>query len=133
MGGGNSTCGVLSAAYIVSYPRSGDKFGKVKLVTFAFRSRSRRRVGVHAMARRGVFVRAEEVHFLEEAGRFRRQCIEVLSRAKPQGPLYKATEAVVEAIDGLAEVVAGDRRKFFQRDATTPGEVLPPVKWRTVE
>lgn len=85
------------------------------------------------MARRGVFVRAEEVHFLEEAGRFRRQCIEVLTRAKPQGPLYKATEAMVEAIDDLAEALAGDRRKFYQRDATTFGETLPPAKWRTVE
>jgi len=85
------------------------------------------------MARRGVYVRAEAVHFLEEAGRFRRQCIDVLSRAKPQGPLYKAIEDVVYAIDGVAEVVSGDRRKFYQRDATTPGEALPPVKWRTVE
>ncbi|MGH1575578.1 hypothetical protein ACRAWG_39380 (plasmid) [Methylobacterium sp. P31] len=85
------------------------------------------------MARRGVFVRAEEVAFLDDAARWRRQCIDVLSRAKPQGPLYKATEAIVDAIDGLAEVVAGDRRKFYQRDATTPGSDLPPVKWRTVE
>jgi hypothetical protein len=85
------------------------------------------------MARRGVYVRAEAVHFLEDAGRFRRQCIEVLSRAKPQGALYKAVEGVVDAIDGVAEVVAGDRRKFHQGDMTTPGEALPPVKWRTVE
>lgn len=85
------------------------------------------------MARRGVYVRAEAVHFLEDAGRFRRQCVEVLSRAKPQGPLYKAVEAVVDAIDGVAEVVAGDRRKFYQSDMTTPGEALPPVKWRTAE
>jgi hypothetical protein len=85
------------------------------------------------MARRGVFVRAEEVAFLEEAARLRRTCIDVLTRAKPQGPLYKATEGIVDAIDGLAEVVTGDRRTFYQRDATTPGPALPPVKWRTVE
>jgi hypothetical protein len=30
-------------------------------------------------------------------------------------------------------VVTGDRRRFYQRDATTPGMDLPPVKWRTVE
>ena len=76
------------------------------------------------MARRGVFVRAEEVAFLEEAARLRRTCIDVLSRAKPQGPLYKATEGIVDAIDGLAEVVTGDRRRFHQRDVTTPGETF---------
>lgn len=85
------------------------------------------------MARRGVYVQAEAVHFLEDAGRFRRQCVEVLTRAKPQGPLYKAVEGVVDAIDDVAEVVAGDRRRFHQQDATTPGPALPPVKWRTVE
>jgi hypothetical protein len=39
----------------------------------------------------------------------------------------------VDAIDGLAEVVTSDRRRFYQRDATTPGPTLPPGKWRTVE
>jgi hypothetical protein len=85
------------------------------------------------MARRGVFVRAEEVAFLEEASRWRRQCIDVLSRATPQGPLYKAVSRIVEGIDDVAEAVTGDRRRFYQRDATTPGETLLPVKWRTVE
>jgi hypothetical protein len=59
------------------------------------------------MARRRVYVRAEKIGFLNEAGRFRRQCIDVLSRAKPQGPLFKSVEAVVDAIDGVAEVVVG--------------------------
>lgn len=81
----------------------------------------------------GVFVRAEEVAFLEEVRRWRQQCVLVLTRAKPQGPLYNATSKVIEAIDDVAEVVTGDRRAFYQRDATTPGEALPPVKWRTVE
>ena len=85
------------------------------------------------MARRGVFVRAEEVAFLEEVRRWRQQCVLVLTRAKPQGPLYNATSKVIDAIDDVAEVVTGDRRAFYQRDATTPGEALPPVKWRTVE
>lgn len=52
--------------------------------------------------------------------------IDVLSRATPQGPLYKATESIVDAIDGLAEVVTGDRRRFHQRDATTPGRICRP-------
>ncbi|MCJ2021205.1 hypothetical protein MKK84_27950 [Methylobacterium sp. E-065] len=85
------------------------------------------------MGRRGVLVRAEEVAFLEEAARLRRQCIDVLSRAKPQGPLYNATAAIVDAIDGLAEVVTGNRARFHQASPRTPGPDLPPVKWRTVE
>jgi hypothetical protein len=85
------------------------------------------------MARRGVFVRAEEVAFQEEIRRWRQQCVLVITRAKPQGPLYNATSEVIEAIDDVAEVVTGDRRTFYQRDATTPGPALPNVKWRTVE
>lgn len=85
------------------------------------------------MARRGVFVRAEEAALLGEAARWRRTCIEVLTRAKPQGPLYKATEGIVDAIDGLAEVVAGDRKHFHQASPRTPGPDLPPAKWRTVK
>jgi hypothetical protein len=83
------------------------------------------------MVKRGVLVKSEEVALLDDAARWRRQCTAVLARAKPQGPLYKATESIVDAIDGLAEVVTGDRRRFFQRDATTPGATLPPVKGRT--
>jgi hypothetical protein len=58
------------------------------------------------MARRRVFVRCEELAFLEDTARWRQQCILVLTRATPQGPLYKAVEGVVDAIDGLAEVVS---------------------------
>jgi hypothetical protein len=85
------------------------------------------------MARRGVFVRAEEAALLEEAARWCRTCIDVLTRAKPQGPLYNATTGIVEAIDGLAEVVSGDRKRFHQQSPRTPGPDLPPGKWRTGE
>ncbi len=85
------------------------------------------------MARRGVFLRAEEVAFLKEAQRWRQQCILVLTRAKPQGPLYKADEKILDAIDGLAEVMTGDRQRFHQESPRTPGPDLPPVKWRTVD
>jgi hypothetical protein len=86
------------------------------------------------MARRGVFVRCEEVAFLDDAARWRAACILVLRRARPQGELYKATEAMIDAIDGLAEVVTGDRKRFHQEAPRTPGPDLPPGKrWRTVE
>ena len=75
------------------------------------------------MARRGVFIRAEEVALLEEAARWRRQCIDVLSRAKPQGPLYNATTSIVVAIDGLAEVVTGDRKRFHQASPGRQGRI----------
>ncbi|MHB2208356.1 hypothetical protein [Methylobacterium sp. CM6257] len=47
--------------------------------------------------------------------------------------MAKPTEAIVDAIDGLAEIVTVDRQRFYERDATTPRPDLPPVKWRTVE
>lgn len=78
-------------------------------------------------------MRAEEVAFLEQVRRWRQQCVLVLTRTKPQGPLYNATSKVIEAIDDVAEAVTGDRQTFYQRDATTPGPTPPPVKWRTVE
>ena len=40
---------------------------------------------------------------------------------------------IVDAIDRVTEVVAGDRRQFHQASPRTPGPDLPPVKWRTVE
>jgi hypothetical protein len=80
-----------------------------------------------------VFVRAKEVAFLEEVRRWRRQGVLVLTRAKPQAPLDNATSKVIEVIDDVAEVVTGDQRTVYQRDATTPGPALSPVEWRTVE
>ena len=85
------------------------------------------------MARRRVFIREDEIAFLREAAAWRRYCVAVLTRAKPQSPLYKATERIMAGIDDLAEDVTGDRMRFHQRDATTPGVELPPVAWRTVE
>jgi hypothetical protein len=85
------------------------------------------------MAQRGVFVRAEEVAFLDDAAKRRRQYMDVRTRAKPQGELYKAVERVVDAIDGLSEAATGDRPRFYRRDATTPDSDLPPTRFRTVE
>ncbi|WP_457108808.1 hypothetical protein [Methylobacterium sp. P5_C11] len=85
------------------------------------------------MVRRPVFVRAEEVHLLEEGARWRRTCIEVLTRAKPQGPLYVAVSRIVGGIDDVAEVVTGDRTRFHKVSPRTPGLDRPPVKCRTVE
>jgi hypothetical protein len=104
-----------------------------RLAMFGVRSTSPAKLGGQAMARRGVFVRCEEIAFLKDAARWRQQCILVLTRAKPQGSLYKATEGILDAIDGLAEVVTGDRQRLHQQSPRTPGPDLPPVKWRTVD
>jgi hypothetical protein len=39
----------------------------------------------------------------------------------------------LDEIDGVAEVVAGDRKRFHQVSPRMPRPDLPPVKWRTVE
>jgi hypothetical protein len=103
------------------------------LVAFHVRSTSSAKLGGQAMARRRVFVRCKEIAFLEDAARWRQQCISVLTRAKPQGALYKAVEGVLGAIASLAEVVAGDRKRFHQQSPHSPGPDLAPLKWRTVE
>lgn len=53
------------------------------LAMFRVRSTSPAKLAGQAMARRGVFVRCEEVAFLEEAARWRKAYILVLTRAKP--------------------------------------------------
>jgi len=108
-------------------------FTVLRLATFQFRSTSPAKLGGQAMARRGVFVRCEEVAFLEEAARRRQQCIQALTRAKPQGQLYKDTSKIVDAIDDVAEVVTRDRKRFHQQSPRTPGPDLPSAKWRTVD
>ncbi len=40
----------------------------------------------------------------------------------------QATEGILDAIDGLAEVVTGDRQRLHQQSPRTPGPDLPPVK-----
>jgi hypothetical protein len=45
-----------------------------------------------------VFVGLRRRASLRQAGRPRTQCIEVLTRAKPQGSLYKAVERIVELV-----------------------------------
>jgi hypothetical protein len=78
-------------------------------------------------------LRSSKSRSLPGAERYRRQCIDVLTRAKLQGELYNATSKIVEAIDGLAEVVTGDWRRSRQQSPRTPEPDLPPGMWRTVE
>ncbi|MGH1571869.1 hypothetical protein ACRAWG_15735 [Methylobacterium sp. P31] len=85
------------------------------------------------MSQRGVFVRAEEVRSLEETGRWRKQCCEVPTRAKPQGPLYRVVEQVMDVVDAVAEVVSGGRKRFHQVSPRTPGPDLPSARRRTME
>ena len=52
---------------------------------------------------------------LQALGGCRRALIEVESRAEIGGPLYKNCDAVLAAIDALAEVLTGDRQYFWPR------------------
>lgn len=77
------------------------------------------------MARRRVFAQSEESRLLEEARVWRARCVDVLSRAPVGAPLYRAVSGVLDAIDGLAGAVTGDRGHFHLRAPTTPGPALP--------
>ena len=73
------------------------------------------------MSRRRVYVVEQAHSFLEEAGRWRERCIDVLRRAPVRGDLYMAASGIMDAIDGLAEVVAGDRGHFHLKPPSTHG------------
>lgn len=77
------------------------------------------------MGRRRVFGQTEETRLLEEARQWRARCVGVLSRAPVGGPVYKAASGILDAIDGLAGAVTGDRSHFHLRAPTTPGPHLP--------
>ncbi|TDG28019.1 hypothetical protein [Paracraurococcus ruber] len=49
---------------------------------------------------------------MEAAGECRRACIRIRTEAPINGPAYEAAGRVMEAIDGLAEVLVGDRTHF---------------------
>ncbi|WP_336492292.1 hypothetical protein [Methylobacterium nigriterrae] len=80
------------------------------------------------MARSRTFVGAEQRAFLDKAERWRLECIRVLAQAPVGNPVYQAANGIVDAIDGLAEAVTGDRRHFHLKPLTTPGANLkkPP-------
>ena len=73
------------------------------------------------MTRNRIFVGPEQRDFLERAEGWRKECIRVLSRAPINSPVYVAASGIVDAIDGLAEAVTGDRRHFHLTAPTTPG------------
>lgn len=77
------------------------------------------------MARRRVFGQGEEARLLDEARVWRARCVEVLGRAPVGGPLYRSVSGVLDAIDGVAEVITGSRGHFHMKAPTTPGPVLP--------
>lgn len=68
-----------------------------------------------------IFVGPEQRDFLDRAALWRKECIRVLSRAPINSPVYQAASGIVDAIDGLAEAVTGDRKHFHLTAPTTPG------------
>ena len=59
---------------------------------------------------------------LRSAGECRAACVQVITQAPIGGPAYVAARQVLDAIDGLAEVLTGDRRHFHLRQHTAGGE-----------
>lgn len=50
----------------------------------------------------------------------RRQIIAIETRATIGGPLYRSCAVVREAIDGVVEVVTGDRTHFWGKGGSAP-------------
>ncbi|GEP07018.1 hypothetical protein [Methylobacterium oxalidis] len=79
------------------------------------------------MGRNRIFVGPEQRDFLDRAEGGRKECSRVLSRAAINSPVYVAAGGIVDAIDGLAEAVPGDRKYFHLAVPTTPGGNLTPA------
>lgn len=62
----------------------------------------------------------EKAVWLAQLGTWRRQCNELMGRAPVADPVYRATRGIVEAIDGVAEAVTGDRTHFHLRAHSSP-------------
>ena len=75
-----------------------------------------------------VFVGAEQIDLLDKAETWRKECVRVLSRAPINGPLYRSVSGIMDAIDGLAEAVAGNRQHFHLEAPRTPGQTLPGME-----
>ncbi|TCZ61092.1 hypothetical protein [Roseicella aquatilis] len=58
---------------------------------------------------------------LEAAEACRRAAMDVMRQAPIGGPVYQAASAVMDALDGLAEALTGDRERFWAKPhSTTP-------------
>ncbi|MGV7031028.1 hypothetical protein [Methylobacterium symbioticum] len=73
------------------------------------------------MARRRYFHRDEALTLVEKSRRWRLDAIEQMRSAPIGGPYYQALGGVLDAIDGLAEAVTGDRKLFHLKAPTTHG------------
>jgi hypothetical protein len=64
------------------------------------------------MPRRRILSAQVSAEAMQVAGECRAACIRILTNAPINGPAYKAAQDVMTAIDGLAEILVGDRRHF---------------------
>ncbi|WP_336490932.1 hypothetical protein [Methylobacterium nigriterrae] len=72
------------------------------------------------MARSRTFAGAEQRAFLDKAENWRLECIRVVAQAPVGSLVYQAASGIIDAIDGLAEAVTGDRRHFHLKPPSTP-------------
>ena len=50
----------------------------------------------------------------------RHSMTEVQGKVRPFGPVYRAADAMLTAIDGLAELLTGDREHFWAKGSVGP-------------
>lgn len=79
------------------------------------------------MERKRIYVGAEALDLLDRAEGWRKECVRVLSRAPINHPYYRSISEIMDAIDGLAEAVTGDRARFHAKaPRTTSGNLTEP-------
>jgi hypothetical protein len=66
-------------------------------------------------SRRRSFTPGEAARLLEALGQSRAQLTAAMGKLPIRGPEYLAAESVMDAIDGLAEVLTGSRQYFWAK------------------
>ena len=64
---------------------------------------------------------ASRERLLESLGQSRNLLTSAMAQLPVRGPEYLAAEAIVSAIDGMAEHLTGSRQHFWARPVTTSG------------
>jgi hypothetical protein len=65
-----------------------------------------------------MFTEAGRQALLTAIEQCRKACIDALRRAPCTGDVYRRTSALVDAIDGVAEALTGDRQHFWLEPTT---------------
>ncbi len=75
------------------------------------------------VVRERIFHEPAAKQLLDAIGTCRKACIEASTEVPINGDVYQAAWKVKDAIDGLAEVLTGDRQHFWLKPHSTPPSV----------